>query len=89
LLDQNCRIIVITNRINRFLSNLQSQQKISVIKSRLTGVIANLDNFNNAYLVIAATNNKILNHALVDRGRQMHAFVYASDDPQYSDSFTY
>jgi precorrin-2 dehydrogenase/sirohydrochlorin ferrochelatase len=35
LLDQNCKIIVITNRMNKYLSSLQNQNKISVIKSRL------------------------------------------------------
>lgn len=86
LLDQNCRIIVITNRTNRYLSTLQSQHKISVVKSRLSD--AKIFNFKNVYLIIAATNNKMLNRTLVNKGRKMHAFAYASDDPQYSD-FSY
>ena len=36
LLDQNCNIIVITNRTNRYLSNLEKQGKISIVKSKLT-----------------------------------------------------
>ncbi|MGH9977576.1 MAG: precorrin-2 dehydrogenase/sirohydrochlorin ferrochelatase family protein [Nitrososphaeraceae archaeon] len=88
LLNQNCRIIVVTNRMNRYLSSQRSQQKISIIKSRLTDARIILDHFKNVFLIIAATNNKILNRTLVDRAREMHVFAYASDDPQYSD-FSY
>jgi precorrin-2 dehydrogenase / sirohydrochlorin ferrochelatase len=88
LLDQNCKIIVITNRMNRYLSSLQNQNKISVIKSRLTNAKLILDDYKNINLIIAATNDKILNRSLVNKARQMHVFAYASDDPQYSD-FSY
>lgn len=88
LLDQNCNIIVITNRTNRYLSSLQKQGKISIIKSKLTNAKMILDNYKDLFLIIAATNDKILNQLLVDRGRQIGAFAYASDDPQFSD-FSY
>lgn len=88
LLDQNCNIIVITNRMNRHLSTLQNHHEISVIKSKLINAAKILDKYKNVYLVIAATNDKSLNRSLVDKGRQMHAIAYASDDPQYSD-FSY
>lgn len=88
LLGQNCKIIVITNRMNKYLSSLQNQNKISVIKSRLTNAKLILDNYKNINLIIAATNDKSLNRSLVNKARQMHVFAYASDDPQYSD-FSY
>ena len=88
LLDQNCDIIVITNRTNRYLLNLQKQGKISIVKSKLTNAKMILDNYKDLFLIIAATNDKILNPLLVDRGRQIGAFAYAADDPQYSD-FSY
>jgi precorrin-2 dehydrogenase / sirohydrochlorin ferrochelatase len=88
LLNQNCNIIVITNRINRYLSSLQKQHKIDIVKSRLANAKTVLDNYKDLYLIIAATNDKVLNRTLVDKGRQMHAFAYAADDPQYSD-FSY
>lgn len=86
--DQGCRIIVVTNRIDKYLSSMQSQHKIDVTKSRLIDVFIILNNFKNIYLIIAATNNKKLNRTLVDMGHKMHAIAYVSDDPQYSD-FTY
>jgi siroheme synthase (precorrin-2 oxidase/ferrochelatase) len=36
------------------------------------------------FLLIAATNDRVLNRTLVDKGHQIHAFAYAADDPQYS-----
>jgi precorrin-2 dehydrogenase/sirohydrochlorin ferrochelatase len=78
LLNQNCKIIVITNRMNRYLSSLKNQKKISVIKSRLADAELILDDYKNINLIIAATND----------AHQMHVFAYASDDPQYSD-FSY
>ena len=88
LLDQNCKIIVITNRMNRYLTSLQMQHEISVIKSKLTDAERFLDNSEDLFLLIAATNDRVLNRTLVDKGRQMRAFAYAADDPQYSD-FSY
>lgn len=88
LLNQNCKIIVITNRMNRYLSSLQNQNKISVIKSRLANAKLILNDYKNINLIIAATNDKMLNRSLVNKARQMNVFAYASDDPQYSD-FSY
>lgn len=88
LLDQNCNMVVITNRTNRYLSNLETQGKLSIVKSKLTNAKMILDNYKDLFLIIAATNDKILNQLLVDRGRQIGSFAYASDDPQYSD-FSY
>jgi precorrin-2 dehydrogenase/sirohydrochlorin ferrochelatase len=88
LLNQNCKIIVITNRMNRYLSSLQNQNKITVIKSRLANAKLILDDYKNINLIIAATNDKRLNRSLVIKARRMHVFAYASDDPQYSD-FSY
>lgn len=88
LLEQNCNIIVITNRTNKYLSSLKKQGKIKIVKSKLTDAKIILDNYDDPYLIVAATNDRILNRLLVDRGRQMHSFAYAADDPQYSD-FSY
>jgi precorrin-2 dehydrogenase/sirohydrochlorin ferrochelatase len=47
-----------------------------------------LDNYKNQFLVLAATNDRMLNRKLVEKGRCMGSFVYAADDPQFSD-FSY
>ena len=47
-----------------------------------------LDNYQNIFLVLAATDNKELNRKIVEKGRSMMSFVYAADDPPVSD-FSY
>jgi precorrin-2 dehydrogenase / sirohydrochlorin ferrochelatase len=87
LLGQNCKIIVISNRFNRYLLNLDKGGKIQLVKAKLKDAKI-LDDYKNPFLILAATNDKSLNRKLVDKGRQMGSFVYAADDPLYSD-FSY
>jgi precorrin-2 dehydrogenase/sirohydrochlorin ferrochelatase len=87
LLDQDCEITVITSRLNRELKKLMSDGKINLIKSRIKGVKI-LDQFKDVFLILAATDDRGLNRKLVEKGRTMGAFVYASDDPKISD-FSY
>jgi precorrin-2 dehydrogenase / sirohydrochlorin ferrochelatase len=87
LLGQNCKITVISNRFNRYLLNLDKGGKIQLVKAKLKDAKI-LDDYKNPFLILAATNDKLLNRKLVDKGRQMGSFVYAADDPPYSD-FSY
>ena len=87
LLDQNCKITVICNRLNRYLSQLREQGRIEVVKTKIKDASV-LDNYNSLFLVLAATNDKLLNRMLVEKARSMRLFVYAVDDPDISD-FSY
>ena len=87
LLDQNCKITVMCNRLNRYLSQLREQGRIEVVKTKIKDA-SELDNYNSLYLVLAATNDKSLNRMLVEKARSMRLFVYAVDDPDISD-FSY
>ena len=87
LLGQNCKITVVSNRLNRYLTSLEKQGKIELVKMKLKDASI-LDNYKNQFLVLAATNDKMLNRKLVEKGRSMGSFVYAADDPQISD-FSY
>ncbi len=87
LLDQDCEITVITSRLNSELEKLMSDGKINLIKSRIKDVKI-LDQFKDVFLILAATDDRDLNRKLVEKGRTMGAFVYASDDPKISD-FSY
>jgi len=87
LLDQDCEITVITSRLNAQLNKLMSDEKINLIKSRIKDVKI-LDQFKDVYLILAATDDRVLNRKLVEKGRSMGAFVYAADDPEISD-FSY
>ncbi len=87
LLGQDCKITVISNRVNRFLTEQAKLGKIELIKTRLKDAKI-LDNYKDVFLVLAATNDRELNRKIVEKGRSMRAFVYAADDPEVSD-FSY
>ncbi|HZA99400.1 MAG TPA: bifunctional precorrin-2 dehydrogenase/sirohydrochlorin ferrochelatase [Nitrososphaera sp.] len=87
LLGQDCKITVISNRVNRFLVEQADLGKIKLVKAKLRDANI-LDNYNDAFLVLAATNDRELNRKIVERGRTIKAFVYAADDPAVSD-FSY
>jgi precorrin-2 dehydrogenase / sirohydrochlorin ferrochelatase len=87
LLDQECEITVITSRLNNQLKKMMVDGRIKLIKSRIKDVEI-LDGFRNVFLILAATDDKVLNRKLAEKGRSMGAFVYAADDPKISD-FSY
>lgn len=87
LLDQECQITVITSRLNKELKKMSDDGKLSLIKKRIKDVSI-LNDINNIFLILAATDDKELNKKLVEKGRSIGAFVYAADDPNISD-FSY
>ncbi len=87
LLGQDCKITVISNRFNRFMIEQSELGKIELVKAKLRDVNI-LNNYSDAFLVLAATNDRELNRRIIERGRSLRAFVYAADDPAVSD-FSY
>ena len=87
LLGQDCKITVISNRFNRFLMGQADLGRIELVKAKLRDANI-LDNYADAFLVLAATNDRDLNRKIIQRGRSLRAFVYAADDPDVSD-FSY
>lgn len=87
LLGQDCRVTVISNRVNRYLSDQASLGKIELVKAKLRDASI-LDDYPDVFVLLAATNDRELNRKLVEKGRSMGAFVYAADDPPVSD-FSY
>jgi precorrin-2 dehydrogenase / sirohydrochlorin ferrochelatase len=87
LLGQDCKITVISNRFNRFMIEQSELGKIELIKAKLSDANI-LDNYGDAFLVLAATNDRELNRRIIERGRSLRGFVYAADDPAVSD-FSY
>jgi precorrin-2 dehydrogenase len=87
LLGQECRVTVISNRFNGYLSDQASLGKIELVKAKLCSASI-LGDYDDIFLVLAATNDKELNRKLVEKGRSVGAFVYAADDPPVSD-FSY
>jgi precorrin-2 dehydrogenase/sirohydrochlorin ferrochelatase len=84
LLGQNCKIIVVSNRLNKFLIGLAKEGKIDIVKTTLRDASV-LDRFEKPFLVLAATNDRELNRKLVQKAKHVGAFAYAADDPAASD----
>jgi precorrin-2 dehydrogenase / sirohydrochlorin ferrochelatase len=83
LLTQDCRILVISDKLNSQLSKLIKKNKIEFKKAKLKD-----ESFLTKYkpmLVMAATDNKELNRKIVQKAKKLKCYVYASDDPDVSD----
>jgi len=87
LLDQGCKITVISSRLNRFLREQEKQGTVEIVKAKLKDANI-LDNYVDPFVVLAATNDVELNRKLTNKARSLGAFVYAADDPIVSD-FSY
>ena len=85
--NQNCQIILITNRLNRTIKHLQNEGKLSLRKEHVKDTTF-LKDYEKPFLVLACTNNKHLNRVIVREARLTGALSYAVDDPSVSD-FSY
>lgn len=85
--DQNCEIILITNRLNKVIKRLQDSGKLSLRKEYVRDTSFLVD-YKNPFLVLACTNNKLLNRAIAKEASLKGALSYAVDDPSISD-FSY
>jgi precorrin-2 dehydrogenase / sirohydrochlorin ferrochelatase len=83
LLTQECRILVLSDKINPQLSQYIRKNKIEFKKVKLKNA-SFLGNYK-PFLVMATTNNKELNRKIVQKAKKMKCYVYASDDPEVSD----
>ena len=83
LLTQNCKILVISDKVNTQLSNYIKQRKIQFKKTKLKD--ANFILQYKPFLVMATTNDKDLNRKIIQKAKKMKCYVYAADDPEVSD----
>ncbi len=83
LLTQNCKILVISDKLNTQLSRYVKEKKIGFKKIKLknTSFLSKYKPF----LVMAATDDKQLNRKIVEKAKKMRCYVYAVDDPKVSD----
>ncbi len=83
LLTQDCRILVLSDKINPQLSQYIKKNKVEFKKVKIKN-----DSFLGNYkpfLVMATTDDKELNRKIVHKAKKMKCYVYASDDPEVSD----
>ena len=83
LLTQDCKILVVSDKINTQLSNYIKEKKINFKKSKLKD--ANFLSKYKPFLVMAATDDRELNRKIIQKAKKMKCYVYASDDPEVSD----
>jgi precorrin-2 dehydrogenase/sirohydrochlorin ferrochelatase len=83
LLTQDCKILVVSDKVNTQLSNYIKQKKINFKKSKLKD--ANFLTKYKPFLVMAATDDRQLNRKIIQKAKKMKCFVYAADDPEVSD----
>ncbi|MEM3084052.1 MAG: bifunctional precorrin-2 dehydrogenase/sirohydrochlorin ferrochelatase [Nitrososphaerales archaeon] len=84
LLGQECKIVVVSNRLNKFLLHLAKEGKVDIVKTKLKDASI-LDKFEKPFLVLACTDDRLLNRDLVRKAKGAGAFAYAVDDPSVSD----
>ena len=83
LLTQNCKILVISDKINTQIAKYVKEKKIKFKKVKLKN-----PSFLSKYkplLVMATTDDKQLNRKIVEKAKKMRCYVYAIDDPKVSD----
>ncbi|GFN39376.1 MAG: siroheme synthase/precorrin-2 oxidase, precorrin-2 dehydrogenase/sirohydrochlorin ferrochelatase [Marine Group I thaumarchaeote] len=83
LLTQDCKILVVSDKVNRKLSSFIKRKKIRYKKIKLKDA-----DFLSKYkplLVMAATDDKRLNRKIVQKAKKMRCYAYAADDPEVSD----
>ena len=83
LLTQNCKILVIGDKNNATLSKYNKEKKIIFKKRKLKD--ANFLSSYKPFLVMACTDDKMLNRKIVKKAKSMKCYAYASDDPEISD----
>ncbi len=83
LLTQDCKILLISDKVNTQLSNFIKQKKIKFKKTKLKD--ANFLSKYKPFLVMATTNDRQLNRKIIQKAKKMKCYVYASDDPEVSD----
>jgi precorrin-2 dehydrogenase/sirohydrochlorin ferrochelatase len=83
LLNENCKITVISNKISKPIENLVKKKKIEFKNQKLEN--ANFLLKENPFIVITTTDNKELNQLILDQAKKNRIIAYSSDNPGCSD----
>lgn len=83
LLKENCKITVISDKVNKQITNLAEKKKIRIRKTRLeNGEFLKKEK---PFIVITTTNNNKLNSEILKQAKKLRIFAYSSDNPEQSD----
>ncbi len=84
MLAQNCKIFVIAERPSDKIIAFAKSKKIRLLIARLDQSI-NLDEYGQAILVMAATDDRELNRKITENAKKNRCYAYCVDDPETSD----
>jgi precorrin-2 dehydrogenase/sirohydrochlorin ferrochelatase len=83
LLKQDCKILVISDTINKSIDNIVKKKKIQFKKQKIEN--ANFLSTEKPFMVITTTNDKQLNQKIIDKAKKSKIIAYSSDNPESSD----
>jgi precorrin-2 dehydrogenase/sirohydrochlorin ferrochelatase len=83
LLNQNCKITVISNEISKSIENMVKKKKIEFKNQKLKN--ADFLSTEKPFLVITTTDDKKLNQMIINKAKKNKIIAYSSDNPQHSD----
>ena len=83
LLQENCKILVISDKINKKILNLSAKKKIQIKKRKLKdGEFLQKEK---PFIVITTTNNFELNSKILQKANELKIISYSSDNSDQSD----
>ena len=83
LLNQNCKITVISNEKSKSIENLVNKKKIEFKNQKLEN--ADFLSTEKPFLVITTTDDKKLNQLIINKAKKNKIIAYSSDNPECSD----
>ena len=84
LLTQSCEIIVIADVVDKSIKKYAEDGKLILERIKINN--ANyLNKYKNLILILATTDSRKLNREIVLFGKSIGCYVYAVDDPDFSD----
>jgi len=84
LLTQRCKIVVVAERVENSIQRYADDKKI-ILELKTIKNIDFINKYNELLLILATTDNQALNRKIVLFGRAHGYYVYAADDPEFSD----
>ena len=83
ILNQDCEITVISDKVNKSIESLAKRKLIYLKKQKLEN--ANFLALDKPHMVITTTNNRKLNQKIINKAKKSKIIAYSSDDPESSD----
>jgi len=83
LLEENCQILVISNKLNNQIKTLVKNKKIKFKKQKIQN--SAILSIYKPYMIITTTNDKKLNQKIINDAKNKKIIAYSSDNPELSD----